>query len=250
MNERQKQLRLFALELMAKMERPHSGRVLSAIDLMEAWYFGEDAGKPIFNYNPLVPQWEERDIFVLSKLEALPALYAVLHFAQYTLPAALPELPTRKIPGIEVSAVAHAHGLSASVGLAQAMQMDRQHRHVFCLLGDYELRHGEAWEAIMTAAERKLDRLCLIVDENDPQDLMLQERFEAFGWKVIKLPDAHDHDEIAYAYVRARLSNRKPTVILARSIKSKGVPFAERKPEYDDTVFSEVEMQEIRSLLI
>lgn len=250
MTPRQRELRLTALDLISKMGRGHSGRVLSSIDLIEGLYFGEENGRQIFKHKPSVPQWEERDFFVLSKVEALPALYAVLKKDGYQLPEILPLSPNRKVPGVEVTVEQHTCGLMTAVGLAEGIRMDRLNRHVFCLVGDYELDHGKAWEAVMTAAERKLERLCVIVDENDPRDVPLQERFEAFGWKVIKLRDAHDHDEIVYGLMKARLTLRKPTCIWAPTRKSAGVPFAERKPEYDDAVFSEAELQEIRSVLL
>lgn len=250
MNIRQRELRLAALERIRRQGKGHSGRVLSAIDLMEGLYFGKENERSIFKHNPRIPQWEERDFFVLSKLEALPGLYAVLEKDGYLLPEVVPVLPDRRVPGVDVSVSHHAEGLALAVGMAEAIKMDRRNQHVFCLMGDYELDHGRAWEAIMTAAEHKLERLCLIVDENDPRDEPLQERFESFGWKVIKLRDAHDHDEIVYGYMKARLTLRKPTVIWAPTKKSAGVPFAERKPEYDDVAFSDSEFEEIRHILI
>lgn len=224
MNKRQRELRLEALNLILKRGKGHSGRMLSSIDLLEGLYFGKENERQIFKHNPKVPQSEERDFFVLSKLEALPALYAVLKKDGYPLPDLLPEFPDRKIPGIEASVREHAFGLCTAVGMATAIQMDRRNQHVFCLVGDYELDHGKAWEAIMTASERKLERLCVIVDENDLRDEPIQERFEAFGWKVIKLRNAHDHDEIVYGYMKARLTLRKPTCIWAPTKKSAGVP--------------------------
>jgi transketolase len=224
--------------------------MLSAIDLIEGLYFGRDHERQIFKHNSKVPQMEDRDYFVLSKIEALPALYAVLKKDGYCLPDVLPDYPDRKIPGIEITTSGHADGICAAVGLAEAIKMDRKNQHVFCLVGDYELAHGKAWESIITAAERRLDRLCLILDENDPKSDPIQERFESFGWKVIKLMDAHDHDEIVYGYMKARLTLRKPTCIWAPTKKSAGVPFAERKIEYDDAVFSDAEMAEIRNILI
>lgn len=249
MNQRQKELRLKALELIRGFGQGSSGRVLSSIDLLEGLYFGEEAGRPIFRHNPALPQWEERDFFVLSKMAALPALYAVLQQVGYTLPELLPQHPNRKVPGVDASVEQATYGLSYAVGLAKAIQMGRRNQHVFCLLGDYELRYGQAWESIMVAAEHRLDRLCVVVDENDPKDLMLQEKFESFGWKVIKLKDAHHHDEIVYGYMKARLTQRKPTCIWAPTIKSAGIPFAERKPEYDDVIYSEAEMQEAIKIL-
>lgn len=250
MNQRQKELRLSALELMSKIGEGHSGRMLSSIDLIEGLFFGEENGRQIFNHDPKVPQMEGRDFFVLSKLEAVAALYAVLGKQGYSLPAILPSVPSRKVPGVEVSTEEHAYGLCAAVGMAAALKIDRKHQHIFCLVGDYELDHGKAWEAIMVAAENKLDRLCVVLDENDPTDIPIQERFESFGWRVIKLRDAHDHDEIAYGYMKARLTLRKPTCIWAPTKKSAGIPFAERKPEYDDVLFSESELSEIRKILI
>ncbi len=250
MNPRQRELRLEALELISRMGEGSSGRMLSSIDLIEGLFFGEENGRQIFKHNPKLPQWEERDYFVLSKIEALPALHAVLQKDGYTLPEVLPFFPNRKVPGVEVTTEEHAYGLCMAVGMAQAIQIGRLNQHVFCLVGDYELDHGRAWEAIMVAAEKKLDRLCLILDENNPNDYLWQERFESFGWKVVKLRDAHDHDEIVYGYMKARLTLRKPTCIWAPTKKSAGVPFAERKPEYDDVVFSDAELQEIRTLLL
>lgn len=250
MNQAQKQLRLDALKLIRQFGRGHSGQVLSAIDLIEALYFGTENGRHIFRYDPSHPQREERDLFVLSKWEALPALYAVLRKAGYHLPDRLPEFPDRKIPGVELTVSRHTYGLCAAVGMAKAVKSDRTHQHIFCLAADYEFDIGVAWEAVMVAAQERLDRLCVILDENRPGDQRIQEKFEAFGWRVIKLRDAHDHDEIAYGYMRARLTQRKPTLIWAPTKKSAGVPFAERKPEYDHVVFSDAEMEEIHKILI
>ena len=249
MTDRQKALRLKALRLLRRWGRGSSGRVLSSIDLIEGLFYGEENGRPIFHADPNKPQWDERDYFVLSKMSALPALYAVLESVGYHLPDGLPSMPDRKIPGIEVSLNDHGMGIAAAVGLADMLQMERKPQHVFCLAGDYELDKGLSWEAILTAGERRLDRLCLIVDENDVRDLQLQKRFEAMGWKALKLLNAHSYDDIVYAYQRARITQRKPTLSWAPTVKSKGVPFAERKPEYDDVVFSDPEMNEIERLL-
>ncbi len=250
MNKRQRELRLDVLESMHALGHGHSGRVLSCLDLMEGLFFGEEQGRQIFRHDPKLPQWEERDLFVLSKIEALPGLYSVLRKAGYALPKPLPPFPNRKVPGIEVTTTEPAYGFCAAVGLAKAVQLKRSQQQVFCLMGDYELRQGKAWEAIQVAADQRLDHLCLILDENDPRDLHVQERFESFGWKVIKLENAHNHDDIVFAFMRARITQRKPTCIWAPTIKSAGVPFAERKPEYDDVVYSDAELSEIRKILL
>lgn len=250
MNQRQAELRFWMLEHIYRRSKGSSGRALSSIDLIDGLYFGDENGRQIFKHDPRLSQWEDRDYFVLSKIEAMPALYAVLSKRGFKLPDVLPDFPNRKIPGIDLSCDGHADGICKAVGVAEAIKMERKNNHVFCLAADYELDNGKAWEAIMTAAERRLDRLCLIVDENDPRDEPIQVRFEAFGWRVIKLADAHDFDEIVYGYMKARITQRKPTCIWAPTVKSKGVPFAERKPEYDDVVYSESEMKEIRNILI
>ncbi len=250
MTKRQAELRYELLDYISKRGKGSTGRALSSVDLIEALYFGEENGRQIFKHDSRMPQWEDRDYFVLSKIEALPALYSVLKMQRFNLGENLPDFPSRKTPGIEVTTDRHAYGISVAVGMAEAVKMDKRNSHVFCLAGDYELAHGSAWEAIMTAAERRLDRLCLIIDENDPRDEPIQERFESFGWRVIKLGNAHDHDDIAFAYLKARITQRKPTCIWAPTIKSKGVPFAERKPEYDDAIYSESEMREIRNILL
>jgi transketolase len=250
MTERQRELRLFLLEYIYKKGKGSSGRALSSVDLIEALYFGEQNGRQIFRHDARLPQWEERDLFIMSKIEAMPALYAVLNKKGFKLPDVLPETPNRKVPGIELTLEKQGYGICAAVGIAESIKIERKNQYVFCLAADYELDKGEVWEAIMTAAEHRLDRLCLILDENDPRDQLIQERFESFGWKVIKLLDAHDHDEIVYAYMKARITQRKPICIWAPTIKSKGVAFAERKPEYDDVVYSEAEMQEIRNILL
>ncbi|MBU0982108.1 hypothetical protein KKC94_05455 [Patescibacteria group bacterium] len=250
MNKRQKELRLNVLEYIFWKGRGHSGRILSSVDILEGLYFGEENGRQIFKSDASMPQMPERDIFVLSKLTALPALYSVLNMRGYKLPEVLPDEPDRKVPGIEASVSEDAEGLLHAVGIAEAIKMDRRNQHVFCLVGDYELDNGPAWEAISIASERNLDRLCVVVDENSVNEERIQEKFEAFGWKVIKLRDAHDHDEIVYGFLRARITQRKPTCIWAPTVKSKGVPFAEHKPEYDDVVYSEEEMVEIRKILL
>ncbi len=250
MNERQKALRLKALEIIRSLGKGHSGRVLSAIDLIEGLYFGRENGRNIFYYDADKPQWTERDLFVLSKWEALPALYAVLSYAGYKLPENLSYFPDRKTPGIEVTLNKSAYGICVALGMAKAVQIGRLNRHVFCLAADYEFDFGKAWEVVQVAAQEKLDRLCIILDANRFGDARIQEKFEAFGWRVIKLRDAHDHDEIVYAYMRARLTLRKPTLIWASTKKSAGIPFAERKPEYDDVLFSDTEMEEIKKILI
>lgn len=249
MNDRQRRLRLDALERIRRVQTGHSGRVLSSLDLLEALYFGDEHGRPIFKCNPMVPQWEERDLFVLSKVEALPALYSVLEEARFRLPTVLPLLPDRKTPGVDVSLDRSGEGFGIAVGLALAMQRKKEYRHVFCLAADYELDRGSFWEAAAFAAEQRLDRLTLILDENDPRDLRIQEKFEAFGWKVIKVLTPHDHDDMVFALLRSRVPQRKPTLIWAKTVKSSGIPFAERKAEYDDIVFSDPEMQEARNIL-
>ncbi len=249
MNSRNARLRLATLEQIRSFGIGHSGRALSSVDLLEELYFGEEHGRMVFAFDPQLPQWEERDFLVLSKVEAWPALLAVLRERGVALAETLPERPDRRVPGVDVTMNASGSGLATAVGLALGLRAQRAHRHVFALAGDYELASGNFWEAVSLAGERKLDRLCLILDENSVKDLHIQERFESFDWKVIRVALPHDPKEILYALLKARVTSRMPVCIWAHTVKSSGVPFAERKEDYEDIVFSDEEMLEAQKHL-
>jgi len=221
----------------------HPGGSLSAADIVTVLYFNE------MNIRPDDPKWPDRDRFVLSKGHAAPVLYAALAEAGY-FPAE--ELVTlrridshlqghpsiRSTPGVEMSTGSLGQGLSAACGMAIAAKLDGAAWRVYALLGDGELEEGQIWEAVMTAAHRRLDNLTAFVDANGLQidgpvaDIKSMERigdrFAAFGWHVVEI-DGHDIPAIMAALAEARNTQGRPTVVVARTVKGKGVSFMENQ---------------------
>lgn len=219
----------------------HPGGSLSAADIMTALYFN------VMNIDPENPKMAGRDRFVLSKGHAAPVLYATLARKGYfpveelltlrRINSRLQGHPDMKnIPGVEMSTGSLGQGISAAVGMALASKLDKDGSRVFALLGDGELNEGLVWEAAMAAAHYKLDNLTAIVDFNGLQidgkndDVMavkpLDKKFESFGWHVI-VADGHDIEGLIAAFEAAKGTSGKPTVILANTVKGKGVSFME-----------------------
>jgi transketolase len=144
--------------------------------------------------------------------------------------------------------------MSAAVGLAHTLKLDKQPNRVFCMVGDGELQDGLVWEAAMFAGHHKLDNLVLLVDWNDFQmdgsvrGILgvdpIADKFQAFGWKTIPVWDGHDYEQLLFAYERALENQRRPSVVIAKTVKGKGVAFAENKPSYHAEVLSDQEMAE------
>ena len=219
----------------------HPGGSLSCADIMTALYFSE------MNIDPEKPDMSGRDRFVLSKGHAAPAQYAAMaergYFPVEEL-ATLRKLGSRlqghpsmkKLPGIEISTGSLGQGISAAVGMAIAGKLDASPARVYTLLGDGEVQEGMVWEAAMAAAHYKLDNLCAVLDNNGLQidgrneDVMsvqpLDEKFRAFGWNVICI-DGHDMEQILDAFAKARECKGQPTIIIAKTVKGKGVSFME-----------------------
>lgn len=221
----------------------HPGGSLSAADILVSLYFSE------MNVNPDIPGDDGRDRFVLSKGHGAPALYGVLSMKGYFPKEDLGNLrmagqylqghPDMKhTPGVDMSTGSLGQGVSAAVGMALAGKMDGRSYRVYTLLGDGELQEGQVWEAAMFAGNRKLDNLLWIVDANglqidgpveevcslDP----LKEKFEAFRFHVIEA-NGHDFGELLHAYEEARSTKGQPSVVLARTVKGKGVSFMENQ---------------------
>ncbi len=222
----------------------HPGGSLSAADIVTALYFKE------MNIDPADPKKADRDKFILSKGHAGPVQYAALAERGYYPVSdmmSLRKLGSRfqghpnmhKVPGIEMSTGSLGQGISVSVGMALANKLDQNPGRVYTLLGDGELQEGLVWEAAMAAAHYKLDNLTAIVDFNGLQidgkndDVMtvkpIDEKFAAFGWNVIVI-DGHDFDEIFDAFDKARACKGKPTAVIAKTVKGKGVSFMENNP--------------------
>jgi transketolase len=244
-----KQAKLVRIEILTMLTLAgsgHTGGSLSAADIVTVLYFSK------MRHKPDEPGWRERDRFILSKGHAAPLLYAVLAMAGYFDISALKTLRklgsplqghpcSRVLPGVEISTGSLGQGLSVSNGMAMGMKMDNIGSRVYCLLGDGEIQEGQVWEAAMTAAHYKLDNLCAIVDLNGLQIdgpvskvkaiEPVASKWAAFGWNVIDI-DGHDMKEILDALDDAETVKGKPSVILAHTIKGKGVSFFEGKVEY------------------
>jgi len=235
----------------------HTGGSLSAADIVTALYFSK------MRYKSDDPTWRERDRFILSKGHAAPLLYAVLALAGFfdklilktlrRLGSPLQGHPcSRVLPGVEISTGSLGQGLSVSNGMAIGMKMDNLGSRVYCLLGDGEIQEGQVWEAAMTAAHYKLDNLCAIVDLNGLQIdgpvskvkaiEPVASKWSAFGWNVIDI-DGHDMNEILDALDDAETVKTKPSVILAHTIKGKGVSFFEGKVEYHGVAPTQEELE-------
>ncbi len=220
----------------------HPGGSLSSADVMTYLYFSE------MNIDPADPKMKDRDRFVLSKGHAAPVLYSVLAERGFfpkedlktlrKLDSYLQGHPDMKgTPGVDMSTGSLGLGISAACGMALAGKMDSESYRVYALVGDGESEEGQVWEAAMFASHYKLDNLCAVLDLNGLQidgkitDVMNptphDEKFKAFGWNVF-YADAHDFDSIEAAFTEAKAAqNGKPSVIIASSIKGKGVSFME-----------------------
>ena len=224
----------------------HPGGSLSAADIYTFLYFEE------MNVDPKNPKMEDRDRFVLSKGHAAPGLYAALAHKGFfpvedmktlrKLGSYLQGHPDMKgIPGVDMSTGSLGQGVSAAVGMAVGGKMDKKDYRVYTLLGDGEIEEGQVWEAAMFAGHHKLDNLCVIVDNNglqidgDIADVCspypIDKKFEAFNFYTINV-DAHDFDALRAAFKQARENKGKPTAIIAKSVKGKGVSFMENKAEW------------------
>ncbi len=248
-----KKIRKEIIEQVYRAGSGHPGGSLSIADILTVLYFYE------LNINTNNPKWEDRDRFVLSKGHCAPALYSCLankgffsleelkKFRQ--LNGCLQGHPDMKnIPGVDMTTGSLGQGLSCANGMAIAGKIDNKDYRVYCLLGDGEIEEGQIWEAAMSACKYKLDNLCVIIDNNDLQidgtidEVMsskpIDEKFKSFGFQIIKI-DGNDIDEIIKAFDVAKTIKEKPTFIIAKTIKGKGVSFMENKVEWHGKAPSE-----------
>jgi len=219
----------------------HPGGSLSITDVLTYLYFVE------MNVNPQEPKWENRDRFVLSKGHTAPALYSVLALRGFF---SFEEIKTLRksdsmlqghpsmhmTPGIDMSTGSLGQGISVAVGMALGAKLANKDYRVYTALGDGEIQEGQVWEAAMFASAKGLDNLVAVIDNNNLQidgtleevnsPYPIPEKFEAFGWNVIKI-DGHDFDSIDSAFKDAKQIKGKPTAIIAKSVKGKGVSFME-----------------------
>ena len=237
------EIRIGAVDAVYNAKSGHPGGALSASDILACLYFSE------LNINPETPSNPDRDRFVLSKGHSCPALYSAMALRGYFSREELKKFrhlgsitqghPDMKIlKGIDMSAGSLGQGFSCACGMALAGKIDKKGYRVYTMIGDGESQEGQIWEAVMFAAHYKLDNLCLIIDNNGLQidgkvkDVMntmpYASKFKAFGWNVITI-DGHSIEEILNAFESARAVKGKPTVIVAKTIKGKGVSFMENE---------------------
>lgn len=228
----------------------HPGGSLSAADLLTGLYFGG-----VMKVDPADPDWQDRDRFILSKGHVAPVLYSVLARKGFfpvedlwtlrRLGSILQGHPHRQsTPGLDCSSGSLGQGLSITNGIAVAMKKQHKDCRVYCLMGDGELQEGQIWEAVMTAAQHRLDNVCAIVDYNrvqldgntpDIKDMGdLAAKWHEFGWNVISL-DGHDMDQVLKAFDMAKAYKGKPSVLIADTIKGKGVSFMENECKWHGT---------------
>lgn len=236
-----KEVRKDIIKMITKANSGHPGGSLSVTDILTTLYFHE------MNVDPKNPKMEGRDRFVLSKGHAAPALYAVLAEKGYFDKEILMTLrqygsilqghpDMKKVPGVEISTGSLGQGLSVANGMALNGKIFKDNYRVYVVMGDGEQQEGQIWEAAMTAAHYKLDNVCAFVDSNNLQidgnvdKIMgvepLTDKWKSFGWHVIEI-NGHNFDEIISALDEAKTVKNKPTVIIARTTKGKGVSFME-----------------------
>lgn len=242
-------IRLGIIEGTFHAKSGHPGGSLSIADTLAYLYWKE------MNIDPANPKMEGRDRLVLSKGHTAPALYAALaergYFPVEEL-ATLRHIGSRlqghpnmnDTPGVEMSTGSLGQGISTACGMALAAKLKNEDSRVYTILGDGEIEEGQVWEAAMFAAHYKLDNLVAVIDNNNLQidgpitEVMssypITDKFTAFGWNVIAI-DAHDFDQIEAAFKAAREVNGKPTAIIQKSVKGKGVSFMEDQVSWHGT---------------
>ncbi len=241
-----RKLRRHVITMISEAASGHPGGSLSAADIITALYFS------VLKHDPNNPKWPDRDRFILSKGHAAPILYAALAECGYfpldwlttlrkTGTCLQGHTDSRLTPGVDVSSGSLGQGLSVGIGMAIAAKLDNKDFHTYVLLGDGECDEGQVWEAAMFAPNHKLDNITAIVDYNGLQldgftkDIMNLEPFidkwRAFNWEVLEI-NGHDMAQVVDALKKAGTAHGKPVVIVAHTVKGKGVSFMENNVDY------------------
>jgi transketolase len=252
-----KAIRFNIIQMVGVGQRGHLGGSCSIADIVTALYFSK------MRHNPADPSWPDRDRFLLSKGHAALVQYAALAECGYfpkeelkrtkQLGSILQGHPDLKsTPGIEANTGSLGQGLSIACGIAAGLRIDGRQSRVYCVIGDGEIAEGQIWEAAMSAAAFKLDQLTAILDRNGLQATgaidqrfntnPLPEKWRAFGWHVIEI-NGHDMNEILDALDEADAIKEKPKMIIAQTIKGKGIPFAENKVEFHNGLLDKAQYE-------
>ncbi|MBU0899653.1 transketolase [bacterium] len=241
-----REIRILIIKMLTKAGSGHPGGSLSVADLVTALYF------KVMKHDPMNPKWPDRDRFILSKGHCVPAQYAALALSGYFDQELLMTLrkfnsslqghpDMTKTVGLEISSGSLGQGLSVGGGIALAGKYDRKDYRVYVILGDGEVQEGQVWEAAMSAAHYKLDNLCAFLDYNKLQidgkveEVMninpISDKWRAFGWHSIEI-DGNKMEEVLKACQEAKEIKNKPTMIIAHTVKGKGVSFMEGMVNY------------------
>lgn len=240
LNKKAIERRIDIINMIYKAKSGHTGGALSSVDIIVSLFY------KIMKYKPENPEWSDRDRFILSKGHSVEGYYSVLadcgffpkeelkNYCQYE--SMLTGHPTTKVPGVEVNTGSLGHGLAVGIGMAIAGKMEHKSYKVYVLMGDGELDEGTVWEAAQIASHYKLDNLIGIVDRNrlqitgNTEEILklenLKDKWQAFGWCVNKV-NGHDIQELVTAFESIPIVEEKPHLIIAETIKGKGVSFIE-----------------------
>ena len=258
LSEIAKNTRKLILEALAEAGSGHPGGSLSAVELLVTLYFR------IMHHEPGDPRWADRDRFFLSKGHAAPLLYSILAQAGYfpveelmtlrKMGSRLQGHPSMGIPGVEAPAGSEGIGLSLGVGTSLAAKLDGRSYRTYVLMGDGEQQEGQIWEAAMAASKYRLDNLTAIIDRNGIQQDGLTEqimpleplaaKWRAFNWNVIEV-DGYDFSQIIDGFELAMATRNRPTVIVAHTVKGKGISFMEWSPHYHGTAPSKEKLPDV-----
>jgi transketolase len=245
------------IQMITAAKSGHPGGSLSAVEILVELFYD------VMRHDPANPSWPERDRFILSKGHACPVLYSVMAECGYTPKDQLNTLrklgsiyqghpDVRFIPSLEASTGSLGEGISIGLGMALAARLDKSPTRVYVVIGDGESQEGQIWESAMFAAFHKVDNIVAIVDYNHIQldgfvkDIMdlepLTDKWKAFGWHAIDV-DGHSFPELQAAFAEAERTKGKPTVLIAHTVKGKGVSFMENNPKYHGVAPTEKEME-------
>ena len=251
------QIRKDILVMLEKAGSGHTGGSLSEVEILLSLYFYK------LKHDPKNPKWDERDRFILSKGHGCPALYAVLADAGYFPKEELTTLrksgtrlqghPQLGLPGLEASSGSLGQGLSIANGMALSLRLDKKQCRVYCLIGDGESNEGQIWEACMTSSHYGLDNVCVIMDRNrfqidgpccDVKNMDdMKSKWESFGWNTIEI-NGHDIEKLMSALDKAESLKGKPSIIIADTVKGKGVSFIENNNKFHGIAPSKDELEQ------
>jgi transketolase len=252
-----KQMRREIVEMITHAKSGHPGGSLSAVEILVTLFFD------VMRHDPANPKWPDRDRFILSKGHAAPVLYSVMAECGYTPKDQLNTLrklgsiyqghpDVRFIPTLEASTGSLGEGLSIGIGMSLAAKLDQRPSRTYVVLGDGEVQEGQIWESAMFGGDKGVDNLVAILDYNHIQldgfvnDIMpldpVPDKWRAFNWHAIEV-DGHSIPALQAAFAEAATTKGRPTIVVAHTIKGKGVSFMENNPKFHGTAPTEEEME-------